>query len=87
MPFPSSLLPADPPTRFAELFLTRPRWRPNEMRPFLRGLVPDAANAAAAAGGAAGKDKALDKLVVKYVRVSKEGKGGAEVTWWYPRRT
>jgi hypothetical protein len=69
--FPSSLLPSDPPTRFSELFLTRPKWREEEMKPFLKGLVQD------------GNGKALDKLVVKFVRVVKEGKE----TWFFPRRT
>lgn len=69
--FPVHTLPAHAPTRFADLFLTRQRWRPEEMTPFLRGLYPD------------GDGKARDKLVAKYVRVVKEKEG----TWWYPRRT
>lgn len=69
--FPTHALPAHPQTRFADLFLTRTRWRPDEMEPFLRGLFP------------MGDTKARDKLVAKFVRVVKEREG----TWWYPRRT
>ena len=71
IPFPSHALPLHAATRFADLFLTRPRWRPDDMAPFLRGLTRD------------GDAKELDKLVVKHVRVVKEKEG----TWWYPRRT
>ncbi|KAK4685625.1 sister chromatid cohesion protein DCC1, partial [Tremellales sp. Uapishka_1] len=71
-PFPSSTLPLHPPTRFADLFLTRPRWRPEDMSPFLKGLTRD------------GDQKGRDKLVVKFVRVVKEKDGGI---WWYPRRS
>ena len=71
VPFSNHSLPLHPATRFADLFLTRPRWRPDEMAPFLRGLTRD------------GDTKERDKLVAKFVRVVKE-KGGV---WWYPRRT
>jgi sister chromatid cohesion protein DCC1 len=64
-------LPSHVATRFADLFLTRPRWRPEDMTPFLRGLYP------------AYDSKAKDKLVAKYVRVVKDTDGA----WWYPRRT
>lgn len=69
--FPVHTLPLHPPTRFQDLFLTRPRWRPEDMAPFLRGLTRD------------GDTKARDKLVAKFVRVVREKEG----TWWYPRRT
>lgn len=69
--FPVHTLPSHAPTRFSDLFLTRQRWRPDEMTPFLRGLYPD------------GDSKARDKLVAKYIRVVKEKEG----VWWYPRRT
>ena len=69
--FPVHALPLHPPTRFADLFLTRPRWRPEEIIPFLRGLMRD------------GDTKERDKLVAKFVRVVREKEG----TWWYPRRT
>lgn len=69
--FPTHTLTTHVATRFSDLFLTRPRWRPDEMSPFLRGLHPE------------GDTKARDKLIAKFVRVVKE-KDGA---WWYPRRT
>ncbi|GMK57313.1 hypothetical protein CspeluHIS016_0401470 [Cutaneotrichosporon spelunceum] len=69
--FPVHTLSANVPTRFADLFLTRARWRPDDMIPFLRGLYPE------------GDSKARDKLVAKHIRVVKEREGA----WWYPRRT
>ncbi len=69
--FPAHSLPLHPITRFADLFLTRPRWRPEDMAPFVRGLTRD------------GDTKERDKLVAKFVRVVKEKEG----IWWYPRRT
>lgn len=69
--FPLHNLPLHAPTRFADLFLTRPRWRPEEMTPFLKGLTRD------------GDKKEQDKLIAKFVRVVKEKEG----SWWYPRRT
>jgi sister chromatid cohesion protein DCC1 len=70
-PFPLHTLPLQPAIRFADLFLTRARWRPEEMIPFLKGLYRD------------GDNKERDKLVTKFVRVVKEKEG----SWWYPRRT
>ncbi|WVR06521.1 hypothetical protein IAU60_003552 [Kwoniella sp. DSM 27419] len=70
--FPLSALPLVPATRFTDLFLTRPRWRPDDIIPFLKGLTRD------------GDVKERDKLVQKFVRVVKEKDGGV---WWYPRRT
>ena len=70
-PFPLHTLPLQPAIRFADLFLTRARWRPDEMIPFLKGLYRD------------GDNKERDKLITKFVRVVKEKEG----TWWYPRRT
>ncbi|KIR32228.1 sister chromatid cohesion protein DCC1 [Cryptococcus deuterogattii MMRL2647] len=69
--FPLASLPLQPAERFAELFLTRQRWRPEDMAPFLRGLTRD------------GDSKGRDKLVAKFVRIVKEKDG----TWWYPRRS
>ncbi|ORY25957.1 sister chromatid cohesion protein Dcc1 [Naematelia encephala] len=71
VPFPLYQLPLNPATRFADLFLTRPKWRPDDMIPFLKGLYRD------------GDSKERDKLVAKFVRVVKEGQGA----WWYPRRS
>ncbi|KAJ9107957.1 hypothetical protein QFC20_003642 [Naganishia adeliensis] len=74
IPFSVSSLPTDPAQRFTDLFLTRAQWRPEDMQPFLKGLTPE------------GDRKAMDKLVVKYVRVVKEsGKAGNRV-WWHARR-
>jgi sister chromatid cohesion protein DCC1 len=70
-PFPVYTLPLQSAIRFADLFLTRPRWRPDDMTPFLKGLYRD------------GDSKERDKLITKFVRVVKEKEG----TWWYPRRT
>jgi sister chromatid cohesion protein DCC1 len=70
-PFPLHTLPLQPAIRFADLFLTRARWRPEEMTPFLKGLYRD------------GDNKERDKLITKFVRVVKEKEG----SWWYPRRT
>lgn len=70
-PFPLHTLPLQPAIRFVDLFLTRSRWRPEEMIPFLKGLYRD------------GDNKERDKLVTKFVRVVKEKEG----SWWYPRRT
>lgn len=69
--FPLHTLPLQPAIRFADLFLTRSRWRPDDMTPFLKGLYRD------------GDSKERDKLITKFVRVVKEKEG----TWWYPRRT
>ncbi|KAJ9113181.1 hypothetical protein QFC22_006020 [Naganishia vaughanmartiniae] len=76
VPFSVSTLPLDPAQRFSDLFATRAQWRPEDMQPFLRGLTPE------------GDRKALDKLVVKYVRVVKDsGKGGkGSSVWWHARR-
>jgi sister chromatid cohesion protein DCC1 len=57
--------------RFSDLFLTRARWRPEDMEPFLVGLTRE------------GDKKERDKMVSKFVRVVKEKEG----VWWYPRRT
>jgi sister chromatid cohesion protein DCC1 len=65
-------LSTDPATRFGDLFLTRPKWRPEDMKPFLHGLTPD------------GDQKGMDRMIVKFVRVVKESNGGV---WWHPRRS
>lgn len=52
--FPASELPNDPATRFADLFLTRPRWKADEISPFLSDIVVD--------------NKERDKLLLKYAR-------------------
>ncbi|KAI1791296.1 hypothetical protein LXA43DRAFT_435172 [Ganoderma leucocontextum] len=52
--FPSSDLPVDAGARFAELFLARPRWRGEEIAPFLTDISVDA--------------KERDKLLLKHAR-------------------
>ncbi|KAF9813694.1 hypothetical protein IEO21_05410 [Rhodonia placenta] len=52
--FPSSQLPVDPAARFTDLFLTRPRWKADEIVPFLADIVVDS--------------KERDKLLLKYTR-------------------
>ncbi|WVN90556.1 uncharacterized protein L203_105795 [Cryptococcus depauperatus CBS 7841] len=51
--YPFSSLPLNPSRRFAQLFQTRPRWTPEEITPFLRGLTRE------------GDMKGRDKLVAK----------------------
>jgi len=52
--FPSSELPTDPAARFSDLFLTRPRWRAEDIHPFLEDIVLD--------------NKDRDKLLLKFAR-------------------
>lgn len=52
--FPSTALPADPAARFADLFLTRPRWSAEDIVPFLKSIAVDT--------------KERDKLLLKYGR-------------------
>lgn len=52
--FPASELPNDPPARFADLFLTRQRWKADDISPFLADIVVD--------------NKERDKLLLKYAR-------------------
>ena len=59
--FPSSALPSDPAARFTDLFLTRPRWKAEEIAPFLADIVVDA------------KDR--DRLLLKYARAITDSEG------------
>ncbi|THV08475.1 hypothetical protein K435DRAFT_959038 [Dendrothele bispora CBS 962.96] len=52
--FPASELPLDPTARFAELFLTRNRWKGEDIAPFLSDVAVDS--------------KERDKLLLKYAR-------------------
>ncbi|KAK7687152.1 hypothetical protein QCA50_009655 [Cerrena zonata] len=52
--FPSSALPTDPAARFGDLFLTRQRWKAEEISPFLQDIVVN--------------NKERDKLLLKYAR-------------------
>ncbi|KDQ53546.1 hypothetical protein JAAARDRAFT_197354 [Jaapia argillacea MUCL 33604] len=67
--FPSSSLPPDPSTRFSDLFLTRPRWRAEDLYPFLEGVAVD------------GKER--DKLLLKFARAV--GGGDGEGVWYSSR--
>jgi sister chromatid cohesion protein DCC1 len=52
--FPCSELPIDPAMRFADLFLTRARWKAEDIAPYLSDIAVD--------------KKDLDKLILKYAR-------------------
>ncbi|KAI0063592.1 hypothetical protein BV25DRAFT_1824151 [Artomyces pyxidatus] len=52
--FPQAELPIDPAARFTDLFLTRSRWKADDIAPFLSDIAVDA------------KDR--DKLLLKYAR-------------------
>ncbi|KAI9068334.1 hypothetical protein FKP32DRAFT_156883 [Trametes sanguinea] len=59
--FPSSTLPVEPGARFAELFLTRPRWKADEIVPFLSDIAVDS--------------KERDKLLLKHARAITDSEG------------
>ncbi|KAJ6485139.1 sister chromatid cohesion protein Dcc1 [Mycena vitilis] len=59
--FPSSALPVDPPSRFIDLFLTRPRWKAEDIAPFLSDIAIST------------KDR--DKLLLKYTRATTDSQG------------
>lgn len=59
--FPASSLPADPAARFADLFLTRTRWKADEITPFLADIVVD--------------NKDRDRLLLKYARAVTDSEG------------
>ena len=59
--FPRNALPTDPTARFAELFLTRARWRATDISPFLEDIAVDA--------------KERDKLLMKYARATSDAEG------------
>jgi sister chromatid cohesion protein DCC1 len=52
--FPCAELPTDPAMRFADLFLTRERWKAGYIKPYLSDIAVDT--------------KDLDKLSLKYAR-------------------
>ncbi|WWC88665.1 uncharacterized protein L201_003578 [Kwoniella dendrophila CBS 6074] len=72
--FPISNLPLQPSERFSELFLTREKWKPKDILPFLKGLTRD------------NDIKSRDKLISKFVRVVKNPKDPKDI-WWFPRRS
>lgn len=59
--FPASTLSVDPAARFTELFLTRPRWRADEIVPFLSDIAVNS--------------KERDKLLLKYCRAISNTQG------------
>ena len=59
--FPSSELPVDAGARFAEPFLARPRWKIEEIAPFLADISVDA--------------KERDKLLLKHARAVTDPEG------------
>jgi sister chromatid cohesion protein DCC1 len=59
--FPLSELPMSAPARFADLFLTRPKWRADAITPFLEDIAVNA------------KDR--DKLLLKFCRSMKDEEG------------
>jgi hypothetical protein len=59
--FPASDLPSDPARRFADLFLTRTRWKAEEISPFLIDIAVD--------------NKERDKLLLKYARAVTDSDG------------
>lgn len=61
MYFPASDLPLDPASRFSELFSVKPRWRMDEIAPFLQDLAVDS--------------KKRDALTLKFTRKFKDDDG------------
>lgn len=59
--FPASSLPVDPVARFAELFLTCPRWSADDIAPFLIDIAVNS--------------KERDKLLLKYCRAVSNAQG------------
>lgn len=59
--FPCSSLPLDPGLRFNDLFLVKPRWKADELVPFLRDIAVDS--------------KARDKLFLKWCRATSDTDG------------
>ncbi|KAF8917995.1 sister chromatid cohesion protein Dcc1 [Mucidula mucida] len=59
--FPSYELPIEPTRRFADLFLTRSRWKSDDIAPFLSDIAVDS--------------KERDKLLLKYARAITDPQG------------
>ena len=59
--FPAAALPIEHGPRFAELFLARPRWRGDEIAPFLADVSVDS--------------KERDRLLLKYARAVTDADG------------
>ncbi|KZW00287.1 hypothetical protein EXIGLDRAFT_667661 [Exidia glandulosa HHB12029] len=63
---PSASLPMDPGLRFNDLFLVKPKWRADELVPFLKDIAIDA--------------KARDKLFLKWCRATTDADGAVWYT-------
>ena len=59
--FPASALPVDAAHRFVDLFLTRSRWKADDISPFLADIAIDS--------------KERDKLLLKYARATTDAQG------------
>ncbi|KAI0633715.1 sister chromatid cohesion protein Dcc1 [Trametes polyzona] len=59
--YPSAALPVEPSARFAELFVARPRWKADEITPFLSDIAVDS--------------KERDKLLLKHARAITDAEG------------
>lgn len=59
--FPASALPIDPAARFNDLFLTRARWKHEDIVPFLADIAVSS--------------KERDKLLLKYARTTTDSQG------------
>jgi sister chromatid cohesion protein DCC1 len=64
--FSAISLPTDPVARFGDLFLTRPRWRQEDIIPFIEGITVDS------------KDR--DRLLIKFTRSTKDKDGTVWLT-------
>jgi sister chromatid cohesion protein DCC1 len=59
--FPASMLPVDPAARFSDLFLTRSKWKVEDISPFLSDIAVNS--------------KERDKLLLKYCRAVTDSDG------------
>jgi len=59
--FPASALPVDPAARFSDLFLTRSKWKVEEISPFLSDIAVNS--------------KERDKLLLKFCRAVTDAQG------------
>lgn len=59
--FPASSLPVDAASRFADLFLTRSRWKGEDISPFLADIAINS--------------KERDKLLLKFARGTTDAQG------------
>jgi sister chromatid cohesion protein DCC1 len=64
--FPCTDLPSDPLTKFNDLFLVRPKWKAEDMEPFLEDVAID--------------KKEREKILMKFTRASTDDKGNKYYT-------